>query len=66
MFLGKYWTEVVRVDVSVVSILLFWVDVPTVGESIGFHAKASRAKANKKVKLAEKLQPAGLPASEEF
>ena len=55
MFLGKDWAEVVRVDTSIVPIPLFWVDIPMVGKGIGFHAKASRVKADKEVKLAEKL-----------
>ena len=51
---------------STVPIPLFWVDIPMAGEDIGLCAKASREKADKEVKLAEKLQPVGLPVGEEF
>ena len=51
---------------SVVPIPLFWIDVPMVSEGIRFRAKASRVKVDKKVELAEELQPAGLPAGKEL
>ena len=51
---------------SIVSIPLFWVDVPMVSEGIGFHAKVSRVKADKEVELAEELRPVGLPAGKEL
>ena len=43
------------IDASIVPIPLFWVDIPTASEGIGFCTKASRAKVDKEVELAEEL-----------
>ena len=51
---------------SIVPIPLFWIEVPIVSKDIGLHAKGSRVKADKKVELAEELQPVCLLAGEEF
>jgi len=40
LFLGEHGSETVWVDPSVVSIPLFWVDIPASSEGIGFSSKA--------------------------
>ena len=54
------------IDVSIVLIPLFGVDVPVSSEGIRLSSKASRAEVNDKVELEEELQPAGLLPSQEF
>ena len=58
--------EVVWIDVSIVLIPLFGVDVPASSEGIRLSSEASRAEANDEVELGEELQPADLPPSQEF
>ena len=55
LFLYKYWLEVVRIDVSVVLIPLFGIDVPASSEGIRFHAELTRAKVDNHIKLGEEL-----------
>ena len=66
MFLGEHWFEVVRIYASVVPIPLFWVNIPTASEGIGFHSEASRAEADGKVELGEVLRPVGLTAGQDL
>ena len=54
------------VDMSIVPIPLFWVDIPMASEGIRLCAKVSRAKVDKEVELAEELQPVGLLAGKEL
>ena len=53
--MSKDWTEVMWIDVSIVLILLFGVDVPASSESIRLSSEASRAEANDEVELREEL-----------
>ena len=55
MFLSEHWFQVMRVDMSIVPIPLFWVDVPMASEGIGHCSEASRAEADDKVELGEVL-----------
>jgi len=66
LFLGEHGSEVVWVDLSVVPIPLFWVDVPASSEGIGFSSEASRAEADGEVELGEVLRPAGLTAGQDL
>ena len=66
MLLGEHWFEVVQIYASVVPIPLFWVDVPTASEGIGFHSEASRAEADGKVELGEVLRPVDLMAGQDL
>ena len=54
------------IDVSIVLISLFGIDVPVSGEGIRLISMMSRAEANDKVELGEELQPADFPSSQEF
>ena len=66
LFLGEHGSEVVWVDLSIVPIPLFWVDVPASSEGIGFSSKVSRAEVDGEVELGEVLRPAGLMASQDL
>jgi len=66
LFLGEHGSEVVWVDLSIVPIPLFWVDVPASSEGIGFSSKMSRVEADGKVELGEVLRPAGLTAGQDL
>ena len=63
LFLREDRSTVVRIDNGIVTISLFWIDVPTAGKGIRFAAKTSRAKINKKVELTKVFGPADLLAS---
>jgi len=56
----------VGVDLSIIPIPLFWVDIPSLGEGIRLFTKASRAETNGKVKLGEELRPVGLTMSQDL
>jgi len=56
----------VGVDLSIIPIPLFWVDVPSSGEGIRLFPKASGAETNGKVKLEEELRPVGLMTSQDL
>ena len=58
--------EVVQIDVSIVLIPLFGVDVPVSSEGIRLSSEASRVEANNEVELGEELQPVDLLPSQEF
>ena len=66
LFLGEHGSEIVWVDLSVVPIPLFWVDVPASSEGIGFSSEASRAEVDGEVELGEVLRPAGLTAGQDL
>ena len=55
-----------QIDMSVVLIPLFEVDIPASSESIRLSPEAFRAEANNEVKLREELQPVDLPSIQEF
>ena len=52
-----------QIDVSVVLIFLFRVDVPVSSEGIRLSSEVSMVEMNNKVELGEELGPAGLPPS---
>ena len=66
LLLCEYRAEIMRVDASVVLIPLFGIDIPVSSEGIRFHAKSSRMEMDDHIELGEELQPAGLPAGQEF
>jgi len=66
LFLGEHGLEVVWVDLSVVPIPLFWVDIPASSEGIRFSSEASRVEADGEVELGEVLRPAGLMAGQDL
>ena len=55
-----------RIDVSVVLILLFGVDISASSEGIRLSSEASGAEMNDEVELGEELRPVGLPPSQEL
>ena len=51
LFLSKDGFEVVRIDCSIASILLFRIDIPLSSESIQFGTKMTRTEPDDKIKL---------------
>ena len=64
--MGKHWTEVARVDGSIVAIPPFRVDVPASSERVGFGAQTPRAEADNEIELGEVLGPTGLSTGKDF
>ena len=60
------WSEIMRIDASVVLIPLFRIDIPASSEGIRLHTKLSGAETNDHVKLGEELRPVGLPPGQEL
>ena len=58
--------EAVWINVSIVLIPLFGVDILVSSEGIRLSSEVSRVEANNKVELREELRPAGLLPSQEF
>ena len=58
--------EVVQINVSVVHIPFFGIDIPASSQCIGFSSESSWTEADDQVELAEELQPMGLLPSQEF
>jgi hypothetical protein len=55
LFLCENCLEVMRVDINIVLIPLFGVDVPAYSEGIRFHAKLSKGETNYHIELGEEL-----------
>src|SRR6267154_2027586 len=66
MLVRKNGTEVLRIDLHVVPIPPFRIDVPASSEGIRFSAKAARAEADNEVEMVEEFRPAGLSARKKF
>jgi len=49
--MNKYWIEVIRVDRSIASILLFEVNIPLSSEGIRFGSESTRMEADNKIEL---------------
>ena len=64
--MSKHWTEVARVDGSIVAIPPFRVDVPASSERFGFGAQTPRAEADDEIELGEVLRPMGLLTGKDF
>ena len=58
--------EVVWIDVSVVHIPFFGIDVPASSQHIGFTSKSSWMEMDDHVELTKELRPMGLPPGQEF
>jgi len=58
--------EVVRIDCSIASILLFRIDVPSSSESIRFDVKTTRTEPDDKIELGEVLGPPCLSLGQYF
>jgi len=58
--------EVVRIDCSITSILLFRIDVPSSSESIRFGVKTTRMEPDDKIELGEVLGPPCLSLGQYF
>ena len=54
------------IDGDVVTISPFWVDVPSLSESVRLGAKFPRTEADDEVEMGEVFRPAGLPTREDF
>jgi hypothetical protein len=59
-------TEIMRVNLSIVLIPLFGIDIPASSKGIWFSSKFSRMKMDDEVELVEEFQPMSLMAREEF
>ena len=57
MFLSEDKLEVIRVDYSIASILLFRIDILLFSESIQFGTKTTRMEPNDKIELRKILEP---------
>ena len=66
LFLHEDWLEIVGIDVSIVLIPLFGIDIPASSEGIRFCTKLSGAETNNHVELGEELRPVGLPPGQEL
>ena len=66
LFLHEDQSETVRIDVSVILIPLFWIDIPASSEGIRLHTKLSRAETNNHIELGEEFRPAGLLPGQEL
>ena len=64
--MSKYWTEVARVDSSIVTIPPFRIDVPASSERVGFGAQTPRAEVDNEIELGEVLGPTGLSTGKDF
>jgi len=49
--MNKDWIEVIRVDRSIASILLFEVNIPLFSKSIRFGSESTRIRADNKIEL---------------
>ena len=58
--MSKYWTEVARVDSSIVAIPPFRIDLPASSERVGFGAQTPRVEVDNEIELGEVLRPMGL------
>ena len=66
MFVGKDGAEVLQIDLCVVPIPPFRIDVPASSEGVRFSAEAARAEADNEVEMMEEFRPAGLSARKKF
>src|ERR1700679_3278902 len=64
LLLGEYWSEVVRIDRSIVAISPFGVDVPASSQGVGLRTELSGAEANHEVELREVFGPPSLSSGE--
>jgi hypothetical protein len=58
--------EIMRVNLSIVLIPLFGIDVPASSKGIWFSSKFSRTEMDDHIELVEEFQPTSLMAREEF
>ena len=66
MFIGENGSEVMWIDSSIVTISLFWVDVPTSSQRVRFSTQTTRTEVDDKVKLREELRPMSLSTSKDL
>ena len=66
LFLSKYRTEIMRVDLSVLTIPLFRVDVPLSSECIQFPTKFTQSEPDYKVELGKEFGPTDLTSSKDL
>ena len=66
LLVREHWSVVVWVDDGVVTVPLFWVDVPTASKCVGFGSELTGAEADNHVELGKVLGPSGLAAGKEF
>ena len=58
--MGEHWTEVARINGSIVTIPPFRIDIPASSERVGFGAQTPRVEADDKIELGKVLGPMGL------
>ena len=62
LLVHEHWLKVVWVDDGVVTVPLFWVNVPPASECIGLHFKFNGLEPDDHVELRQVLRPLGLSA----
>ena len=66
LFISENGLEVMWIDSSIVTISLFWVDVPTSSQRVRFSIQMTRTEADDKVKLREEFRPTSLLTSKDL
>ena len=66
MFVRKYGAKVLRIDLGVVAIPLFWVDVPSSSKCVRLLPKFTGAEADDHIELVKVFRPANLPAGQDL
>ena len=57
MFRGEDRPKIMRVDLGVVAIPLFRIEVPASGEEVGFGSKFTRSESDNQIELRQELRP---------
>ena len=66
MFLYEHWTEIARIDGSIVAISPFRIDIPLSSQRVGFSTQLPRTEADNEVELRKILIPTGLSTGKNF
>ena len=63
MFISKDRSKVVWIDLRIADIPLFWIDIPSSSNSVGFFTELAGMKMNDHIEGVEEFQPTDLLAS---
>ena len=66
LLVREHWSVVVWVDDGVVTVPLFWVDVPPASECVGLRSEFTGSEPDDHVELRQVLRPSGLSAGQEL
>ena len=64
--MGKHWTEVARINSSIVAISPFRVDVPSSSQRVRFGAQLPRTEMDNKIELGKVFGPMGLSSGKDL